>query len=40
MVIWHPGSGTWADMSECKIIDVPDYLAADAIEDWLKENHA
>lgn len=37
-VVWHEGTGTYMAWDECILVDVPDDILGDDIEEWLEEN--
>jgi hypothetical protein len=35
-IVYHPGTGTFIDFDECKVVEVPEHYDAEMIEDYLR----
>ncbi len=39
MKLWyHPGTGTYMPVEDCYVVDVPDHLDGEEIEEYLNES--
>lgn len=35
-IVYHPGTGTFIDLDECRVVEVPEHYDNEMIEDYLR----